>query len=440
MTGEPELAGVALRGRAGASGEVGDLLRRAAAAAGLGSGGGPLLGGAVSRGDRVLIKPNWVYHEGPHGTDCLVTSPALVSAVLGEVLECGPSRVVIGDAPIQGCEIDRILAQGYREGILREARAAVETADFRRTILRGGRLRRDVVPDGGCVLLDLGSDSLLEEITGVGTPFRVAMYDHRALESRHSPGRHQYMIAREVLEADTVISIPKLKTHRKTGLTGGIKNLVGAVVSKEFLPHHRKGGLLAGGDCYPGRSILKGLAEDLLDQANMRIGRWSAAPWRFAATSLLRAVRWLGRDPDVDGGWQGNDTLWRTVLDVAAACLYGTADGAMLDTPARRILTVVDAVTAGQGNGPLSPEPLELGAVIVSWSPAAADTAGALMLGIDPEAVPVIANAGRGRWPVSRGPWRIALDGGGGADELVRTGWSARLPAGWVGCALRRAP
>jgi uncharacterized protein (DUF362 family) len=440
MAVELELAGVALRGRAGASGGVGDLLRRAAEAAGIRPGGGPLLGGAVSHGDRVLIKPNWVYHEGPHGTDCLLTSPALVSEVLREVLECGPSKVVIGDAPIQGCDLERILAAGYRDGILLEAHAGVGLADFRRTILSGGKLRRDAIPVESCVLLDLGRDSLLEEITGSGARFRVAMYDHRALESRHSPGRHQYMIARELLEADTVISIPKLKTHRKTGLTGGIKNLVGAVVSKEFLPHHRKGGLLDGGDCYPGRSLLKGLAEDLLDQANTRIGRRSSARWRSAAASLLRTARWLGLDPEVDGGWQGNDTLWRTVLDVAAACLYGTAGGAMLDTPARRILTVVDAITAGQGDGPLSPEPLELGAVIVSWSPAAADTAGALMLGIDPEAVPVIANARAGRWPVSRGPCGIALDGGGGAEELVRLGSNARLPAGWAGCALRRAP
>ena len=81
----------------------------------------------------------------------------------------------------------------------------------------------------------------------------------------HAPGRHRYVIAREIIEADVVFSLPKLKTHERAGLTGALKNFVGINGHKDCLPHHRKGGSLAGGDCYEGRSAFKGLLEDLLD-------------------------------------------------------------------------------------------------------------------------------------------------------------------------------
>jgi hypothetical protein len=77
------------------------------------------------------------------------------------------------------------------------------------------------------------------------------------------------------LEADVIINLPKPKTHKKTGLTGAIKNLVGLVGDKELLPHHRNGGATDGGDCYPGRSFRLRLAELMLDHGNELLGTLS---------------------------------------------------------------------------------------------------------------------------------------------------------------------
>lgn len=41
---------------------------------------------------------------------------------------------------------------------------------------------------------------------------------------------HELEVARDLLEADVVINVPKLKTHQMMGMTCGVKNLFGAVV------------------------------------------------------------------------------------------------------------------------------------------------------------------------------------------------------------------
>ena len=94
------------------------------------------------------------------------------------------------------------------------------------------------------------------------------MYNPDLMLNTHQPGRHQYLVARDIIEADTVINLPKLKTHKKACLTGALKNMVGINGHKEYLPHHRKGGSGAGGDCYEGSSFFKGSSENLLDIAN----------------------------------------------------------------------------------------------------------------------------------------------------------------------------
>ena len=86
--------------------------------------------------------------------------------------------------------------------------------------------------------------SLLEPIASDRrVDFRVTMYNPDLMRQTHGRGRHQYLIAREVIEADVVINVPKLKTHRKAGITGALKNLVGINGNKDYLPHHRLGGV-----------------------------------------------------------------------------------------------------------------------------------------------------------------------------------------------------
>jgi len=187
------------------------------------------------------------------------------------------------------------------------------------------------------------------------------MYNHQYLKENHRKGIHKYLIAREALEADVFINLPKLKTHNKTGLTGAMKNLVGINGSKEFLPHHRIGGVKQGGDCYPGRSRYKYLAERISDIMNQVQGSKTYQIYRYTNKLLLRTYKMFGFNSDITGGWYGNDTAWRMVLDLNNIFIHGKSDASLSQQPLRKIYSLTDAIIAGDHNGPLLPHPVPLG-------------------------------------------------------------------------------
>src|SRR5690348_4836432 len=308
------------------------------------------LGALIPRGSRVLVKPNWVMHEnqGPWGIEPLVTHGSLIRQVVTSALEADPVRVLVGDAPVQGCDFDQF------------------------------------------VLFDLGSESLLEPITDDSGSFRVTMYPPSLMRRTHAPGRHQYLVARDVMDADVILNLPKLKTHKKAGITCALKNLIGINGNKEYLPHHRLGGANLGGDCYPGDSKLKRMLEYTADRQNTSDSPSVEKAWGVVATQLNRMLHLMGDNLGIEGSWSGNDTIWRTGLDLNRILLYGKLDGGMAATPRRRVVHIVDAIVAGQGDGPLSPLPLPLGLLLVGDNAACVDWFGAQLLGYDPQLISIV--------------------------------------------------
>lgn len=380
------------------------LLRHAGLdAARFGTPGWNPLGDLVRPGERVVLKPNWVHHRNraAGGTlDSLVTHTSLVEAVARYVALARPATLVVGDAPIQGCDFAALCEAAGVDGMAARLRAdgiAADVRDFRRKVLPGGRIGGRVEATGRTdpdyVLFDLGVESALEPVSGGGADFRVTKYHPDRLRETHRPGRHQYLVAREVIEADVVVNLPKLKTHKKSGITGALKNLVGINGLKDYLPHHRKGGSARGGDCYPGGSPLKRAAEELLDHANRSphpaVARLAEG---FARAALAGEVA-LGGDGDVEGSWAGNDTVWRMCLDLQRILHYGRADGTLAATPQRRVVTITDGVVAGEGDGPLAPLAMPLGVLTFALSTAAAEWAHALLMGMDPRRIPLLCNA-----------------------------------------------
>jgi uncharacterized protein (DUF362 family) len=423
-------------------------LRRAAMALGWNDDERGPLGHVITKGARVLIKPNFVLHEnqGGGGIEPLVTHPSLVRAVVRAALEAGAERVIVGDAPVQGCDFDHLLAAtGLGEWSRRLIEAEPRFAgiyDFRRTtcvFVDGVRVAsEDVQAEDRFALFDLAGDSLLEPVTDDRASFRVTCYDPRLMAQTHAPGRHQYLVAKDVLEADTVINLPKLKTHKKAGVTCALKNLIGINGNKEYLPHHRLGGSTRGGDCYPGGSLVKRAVEYALDRQNGSRSHLTSKLWHDAAENLNRIALRAGDQVGVEGSWSGNDTVWRTGLDLNRILLYGRADATMSDMPQRRVLHIVDAVIAGQGDGPLRPDPLPLGLILVGSNAAAIDHAGAHLLGYEPARVAIVREAfGEFRWPIASfdsSDVMITGDlGEGRADELLPpcARPAVNYPAGW---------
>jgi uncharacterized protein (DUF362 family) len=209
-------------------------------------------GRVIPPGARVLVKPNLVLHsnEGPWGIEPLVTHLSLIRAAVAGALLAEPSEVLVGDAPLQGCDFDRLLSVTglghWAESLVKHEPRFKGVRDFRRTtcsFVNGVRVAAESLQsEERFVLFDLGRQSLLEPITDGRDSFRVTCYDPRLLARTHAPGRHQYLVAKEVIEADVIINLPKLKTHKKAGITCALKNLIGINGNKEYLPHHRLGG------------------------------------------------------------------------------------------------------------------------------------------------------------------------------------------------------
>lgn len=426
---------------------VAEALARACAALGWDDEGRGPFGRVVQRGARVLVKPNFVMHrnEGEWGVEPLVTHQALVRATVHALLLAEPSEVLVGDAPLQGCDFEELMCVtglgSWAESLTAREPRFRGVRDFRRTtcVFRDGvRVSaEDLQPEDRYALFDLAGESFLEPITDDDASFRVTRYDPRLLAKTHARGRHRYLVAREVVDADVIVNLPKLKTHMKAGITCALKNLIGINGNKEYLPHHRVGGAGAGGDCYPGASSVKRALEFVFDRQNMTGSYAAGKLWHTAARQLYRVLRLQGDRLGIEGAWSGNDTIWRTCLDLNRILLYGRPYATMADEPQRRVLHVADAIVAGQGNGPLAPQPLPLGLLLAANNAAAMDTVGALLLGYDPARITIAREAlGDFRWPLA--PFRredvsVTGDMGGGRAEEVLRGRGARVvhPVGW---------
>jgi hypothetical protein len=95
------------------------------------------------------------------------------------------------------------------------------------------------------------------------------------------------------------------------------------------------------------------------------------------------------------GSWPGNDTIWRMVLDINRALFYyDRSEGEIREDLFRGVsyLTIVDALVAGEGEGPLSPTAVPCGMLLASFNPVATDTVAATLMGFEPRLLRVIQN------------------------------------------------
>jgi len=134
------------------------------------------------RGRRVLLKPNMVEYWSDKAIN---TDPRVVAAAADAMLKSGAREVVIAEGP------------GHRRDV---------------EYLLEGTGMRDVLRDLRLRFVDLNHDDVR----------RVP------LKCRYT-GLNSMWLPVELLQADYVVSVPKLKTHHFTGMTCSMKNLFGTV-------------------------------------------------------------------------------------------------------------------------------------------------------------------------------------------------------------------
>lgn len=347
---------------------------------------------------KILLKPNWVTDNRKEDDEiCLRTNDNLLLALVEIILDSKPSKIIIGDAPIQGCIWDKMISNGFYkkiEELSSMSSIPIVIKDFRRVTFNPDKNNpiKERNPISDYIFFDLGRESYLEPISSAKSVFRVTNYAPDRLAESHTIGKHKYCITKELFEVDVVISVPKVKTHQKTGITGALKILVGINGDKDYLPHHRVGGQGFGGDCYPGKNIFRRISEYFLDCANRKQGKYVYWVW-----SYLSKIMWkLSRPKDIHhlaAAWYGNDTCWRMVMDLNMVALYGNKDGTISKTQQREIYSLCDGVIAGQGDGPLNPKPLPLGVICFSNNSSLTDICLGTLMGFDIPKIPLLKTA-----------------------------------------------
>lgn len=133
-------------------------------------------------GRRVLLKPNLVeYEEGM----AVNTHPAVIAGAALAIKRAGAARVVVAEGPGHRRDIEYLLTQSTLDRYLKDLN--LEFVDLNHD---------DVVPV-----------TLRTNFSGLGRLWLPAT----------------------LMEAEIVVSMPKLKTHHWTGLTASMKNLFGVV-------------------------------------------------------------------------------------------------------------------------------------------------------------------------------------------------------------------
>ena len=353
----------------------------------------------IQPGDRVVLKPNWIrQHDerfpGPDQWEHVVTHPSVIEAVarwVAEKLQVEGS-ITICDAPQTDSSFAKIREYCNLDAMLARLRAdfpgvAISMLDLRPEewlAVDGVTVSKTKLPGDplGNTHLRLDGSSEFVGYLGEGRLYGAA-YDMAETNARHNGDRHEYLLCRTPMDADVFINLPKLKTHKKVGVTCALKNLVGINANKNWLPHHTEGTPDQGGDQFPAPTTKARLEHAWMGAAK----RWLKDHHRASRlfVPLKKAGRLVFGDTQKvirSGNWHGNDTCWRMVLDLNKCLFFFDGSGRPRQKPLR-YLAVVDGIIAGEGNGPMSPDPKPCGVILASTHPVALDCVAATLMGFD---------------------------------------------------------
>jgi len=360
----------------------------------------------INPGMTVFIKPNTVTHEHEEKKDVysVITHASIVRPLLDYVCKAlhNSGRIIVGDSQLYYCNFEKAMKISRIEQLLQwykeQTPVEFEWFDLRmnkayRTWLYGRWGRTKVEQDPlGYHFVDLGERSCFNGIDPAR--LRIAVSSYKNMYKHHSNGKHEYLFPGSFLQSDVVISIPKLKTHRRTAVTLALKNFMGIPSWKDSLPHFITGSVQEGGDQYIYPSMRKRICTFLHDQVQTN----PYTPVKFVCAVTKRLI-WDShkiipfKDDVYEAMWYGNDTLWRTLVDLNRAVIYADKKGKICDIPQRKLFFMLDGVVAGEKNGPLVPDPVYPGVLLGAFNPVTTDAVGATLMGFDIEKIPLIRNA-----------------------------------------------
>lgn len=347
----------------------------------------------ISPGNTVLLKPNFVRHFNKKGdVRNLITHGSLIRAVIDYVYIAlkGKGRIIIADGPMNETDFNKIIDLAGLEQIRRfykeKAGFDVEIYDLRQeaVVRQGDKVVKKIKLKGdpaGYAYVELKEESEFKK--GCLDPDSLSGPESRqdSMSSYHSETRDSYLISNTLLNSDVVINLPKMKTHKRSGVTLSLKNMVGITGDRNWLPHFsrpfcakRKEG--------PER-LYAMLARTMFKFTKKCVG---ILIWPFK-DSLKQAIG-LTKGHMQKGDWHGNDVIWRMIIDLARIVSYADKKGIIRKDRQRRLFIIVDGIIAGEGEGPLDTKSKKSGVLIAGFSDFCVDVVTSRLMGFDPLKIP----------------------------------------------------
>jgi uncharacterized protein (DUF362 family) len=365
----------------------------------------------IKPGQTVVIKPNWVLqHHQTHEDEWeqIITHPDVITAVFEKIITflSGSGKIIIIDGPELNANFDLILQHypvSYWRNLASENNIELEIIDLRDQlyIQDGNVTLKKVNLSGdprGNIVVNLENDlSEFFQHQKSQKGYFGAGPDIDEVNRAHDGKVNLYSVSRSVIEADVFVNIPKLKTHKKAGLTSSLKNLVGINTYRNFLPHYSLGTKEEGGDQFPFNNLIsqiEGGIGPFINRKfliNLRIARFLSP-----MITLGKIIFGDNNKTIRSGAWYGNDTIWRTILDINKVLLYADTNGKMRDynkKNCKKYISIVDAIISGEDDGPKKPTSIPLNYIFCGSNPVSVDAVCALFMGFSPEKIPSIWNA-----------------------------------------------
>lgn len=365
----------------------------------------------ISPGDTVVLKPNWVLEEHQYRKgewEQVITHPALVTAVLRLVVARLNKRgsIIIADGPELNADFEQILSyQPVDEwkAITDKNKIQFQILDLRDDLYiqnKNVTVKKIKLPGDpkGKVVANLENEK--SEFFGhVKSPkgYFAGGSDIEEANRAHDGKTNLYSVSRSVLEADVLINLPKLKTHKKAGITCSLKNLVGINTYRNYLPHNSIGTPAEGGDQFPTSQTKSRIESKFMPVIHQQILNKPYLAKLFSPLmGLGKKIFGDNRETIRGGSWYGNDTLWRMVLDINKVLFYANPDGTFREevpVSMKKYLSIVDGIIAGEGNGPKAPDAVHSGYLVMGSNPVAVDAVCAQLMNFDYKKIPSIERA-----------------------------------------------
>jgi hypothetical protein len=345
---------------------------------------------------------------GKSGVECTISHASIIRPIIDYLILAteGNIKITICDVPLQQANWDNLIkysglkklvefynSKGFPVNLL-DLRLDIAYQNELGLIKEKVRKKRDPM---GYISVDLKNKSALQPIIKYFKKLEITDYPSGTVSEHHNFEKNEYLIPRTVLNSDLFINVPKLKTHRKTGITFALKNLIGINGDKSWIAHHRRGGVKGGGDEYP-EFKLKNFLKSLWIKLKRSKCKWlTNLIFKFYNKIFMKGktfaeAKYCGSlmKGVTEGSWYKNDTIWRCIIDINNILFFADKKGEMKKKQQRNYLCIGDGIISGEGEGPMENTPKKTGVVISGFCPFSVDKISSQLMGFLPNKINLI--------------------------------------------------